>query len=1230
MGILEYTFFQNALIGSMLASIVCGLIGTYIVTRRLVFISGGITHASFGGIGLGVFLGINPILSAMIFAIASACGVEWMKQRNNVREDSAIALFWTFGMSIGIICCFLTPGFMTDLPSYLFGSILTIGYPDLILLAVLSIITILIFITSLRTIVSVAFDPVFARSQGIKVSTIEYLMMILTAITIVATLRIVGVVLAISLLTIPQMTANLFTFTFKKMTILSIFFGIIYCFCGLAISYWLNVPSGASIIFISIIIYAAIKLFKSVHSPAISILLLLITFAISGCSTQKNTSTSRWWHSFNARYNTFYNGHMAFIEGNLEKENGNKDNFTEMIPLYPVANKNSKDLGRANYDRTIEKCEKVIKQHSIKKRPEWTKNRRKTAKDVEWLNRKEYNPFIWKAWLLMGEAQFQKGMFDEAAATFSYMSRLYATQPVINAIARSWLTRCYTEQNWLYDAEDVITKQRRDSIHYKAVKVWDYAFADYYIHAAQYEKAIPYLRKVIKHERRKKQKARQWYLMGQLQSVLNNRTSAYKAFSKVISLNPPYELEFNARIAQTEVMAQGNIKKMINKLKRMAASDNNAEYLDQVYYAMGNIYLTQKDTVKAITAYEEGNKKAKRSGIEKGVLLLKLGDLYWNKEKYSDAKRCYGEAIGLLDKDRKDYDQMAQRSKVLDELVPHTDAIHLQDSLQALALMSDNDRNKAIDKVIEALLQKEKEEKKAAQEAEAEKVIQQQGANTGRPNPQRNTANNTTTQGAWYFYNPMAVNQGKATFQKQWGKRENVDDWQRVNHTVVAMNTTEQQQQETENNTDKKEKTPAEETTTTPEEERANDPHNREYYLAQIPFTDEQRAESNNIIKDALFASGVIFKDKLDNLKLSEKNLTRLVNHYPDYDKNDEAYYHLFLLYSRFGMQSEADNCLAQLKSKYATSQWTTLLADPYFIENARFGAHIEDSLYAATYNAFKADRWSEVNANTRLSAQRFPLGDNRAKFIFINGLSKLNAGDASGCITEMKEVIEKYPQSEVSEMAGMIVKGVQEGRPLHGGRFDIGDVWSRRDIALVAEKSTDTDTLSSERNTNFVFLLAYTPDSINENQMLYELARYNFTNFLVRNFDIAIDNQDVVHQMSIKGFLNYDEALQYGRQLMSNNVMRELTKNCRRIIISESNLRLLGSKYSYNDYAKFYEKTFAPLTISKEQLLNIPEEIKQQQEPERDEQNETPEDGIQNNNNTPANGDIDFDEDFF
>ena len=255
----QYSFFRNALTGSLFASIACGIIGTYIVTRRLVFISGGITHASFGGIGIGLYTGISPLLAAAVFSVLSAFGVEWLSKRSDMREDSAIAVFWTFGMAVGIIFSFLAPGFTPELSSFLFGNIMTITSGDLILLGTTSLALTTFFAIFLKPIVSIAFDREFALSQHLPVALFEYTLMMFVALTIVACLRMIGIVLAISMLTLPQMTANLFTYNFRKMIWLSILIGYVSCLGGLVLSYQLEVPSGASIIFTSIAIYAVAK-----------------------------------------------------------------------------------------------------------------------------------------------------------------------------------------------------------------------------------------------------------------------------------------------------------------------------------------------------------------------------------------------------------------------------------------------------------------------------------------------------------------------------------------------------------------------------------------------------------------------------------------------------------------------------------------------------------------------------------------------------------------------------------------------------------------------------------------------------------------------------------------------------------------------------------------------------------------------------------------------------------
>ena len=260
--LLEYKFIVNSLLAGILASISCGIIGTYIVTRRMVFLSGGITHSSFGGIGIGYFLGFNPIISAAIFGVLSALGIEFISKRSDIREDSVIGILWSFGMAIGIMFIFLTPGYAPNLMSYLFGSILTVSTLDILLMLGLSIVLILVFTFFYRIILFISYDQEFARTHKIAVSLINYVLIGLVALTIVLNIKVVGIILVISLLTIPQSIANLFTKNFRNIIIVSIVIGLIGAFMGLVISYKINIPSGASIIFSLVMIFLIAKLFQ--------------------------------------------------------------------------------------------------------------------------------------------------------------------------------------------------------------------------------------------------------------------------------------------------------------------------------------------------------------------------------------------------------------------------------------------------------------------------------------------------------------------------------------------------------------------------------------------------------------------------------------------------------------------------------------------------------------------------------------------------------------------------------------------------------------------------------------------------------------------------------------------------------------------------------------------------------------------------------------------------------
>lgn len=927
------------------------------------------------------------------------------------------------------------------------------------------------------------------------------------------------------------------------------------------------------------------------HTLIIWVIVLLLT----ACgSTKVNTAQSRFYQSFVTRFNVYHNGNEAYKEGLSAQEKSHKDNYMEIIPLFPVSKENTRSSGSGSFDKAIEKSQKAIKLHSIKQKPKKKAGRKLSEKDKLWYAKKEYNPYLHNAWMLMGKAQFQKGEFLEAASTFSYITRLYSEDPKIVAEARMRMAQCYAELEWNYEADNLLAQIGRDSIHYQLAEEYDAIMASHLLRQEQFAEALPYLEKAVKRSgRTKKQKTREYYLLGQIHKHLGNKQQAYEAFGKAIKQNPPYELEFNARIQQTETVSGNNAPKMLKTLKRMGKDPNNKDFLDQVHYAMGNIYLAQKDTVNAIAQYEKGAELSTRNGIEKGILLLQLGQIYWDRTKYVDAQRCYSEAIGLIDKEHKDYDMVNLRSTILDELVEHTVAIDLQDSLQHLATLPEAELDKVIENIIAEVIRQEEEAKKAEEEAALMAQREEALGAAQAKGPQMNTpgAMNTGDK-SWYFYNTQLVAQGKKDFQQKWGRRKLEDNWRRANKSVLADETYEGVNYDDDEEEMTTDSIASDSTAMALPDSLVTDPHDPMYYKQQIPFTEEQMIESNAILQEALFSAGIIYKDKLEDFRLAERTLRRLNTQFPDFDRTDEVYYNMYLMYSRWRRWDEAERYRQLLLTEYPYSDYTLTINDPDFATNAIYGKHIEDSLYAATYSAYMEGRHGEVESNVTLSGEKYPLGIHRPKFMFLNAMSDLQQGDQSSFLSQLKEIVGKYPQNEISELAGLIAQGMQEGRLLTSGT--LGSIWSRR--LASNEETIVADSLrqpfSSERYAPFRFVIAYEEGTVNENQLLFEVARYNFSKFMVRNFDISTSKQGGIGMIHVIGLASFDEAYQYMHRLYADPEMAVKLSGLRALLITDANLELLLKYYSIDEYTLFYEQNFTNLPLLEEEKSTLDEII--------------------------------------
>ena len=899
--------------------------------------------------------------------------------------------------------------------------------------------------------------------------------------------------------------------------------------------------------------------------------LLPLIAVVTGCSTSRNTAMSRSYQAMVTRYNVYFNGNEAYKKGYEAQEKAKKDNLLEILDLYPLSDEKARSAGKSSFDLAIEKSQKAVKLHSISVKPEKKNKATLTEAEKAFQNKIEYNPFLWHAWFLMADAQRQNGDFIEAASTYSYITKLYFDEPEIVAEAQYKMAQCYSEMGWIYEAEELFQRSGETKMGLARHQDYQARFASHLLNQERYEEGIPPLEDAMNRKGVSKyQRIREKYLLAQLYKTTGRDDDAYRMFGKVIRMSPPYDIEFHARIQQTETMANGgNIRKIMKKLKRMERDPKNKEKLDQIYYAMGNINLTQGDTVTALDLYNEGLEKSEKASPEKGILLLTMANLYWNRQDYANASRCYSQAVGMIGTDHKEYETVKLRSEVLEDLVGCTETIKLQDSLQWLSTLPEERVNQIIDQVIEDLREQDRQEEEHRKQEAREAA--RQGASA-----QMSIEDDGGSTGGWYFYNKKVVERGKKEFAKQWGNRKLEDNWRRSNKTTLAI---EERNPAAVDELDALDMDTLMDIIVDSLPPMETDPYKPEYYLQQIPYTDEAKQESDKLISAALLEQGIIYKDRLTEYSFAEKSLLRVTDDYPESDEADEALYNLYLMYSLWGRNIEAANCRTRMQQTYPESEYTIMICDSDYIDNARYGKHREDSIYVVTYAAFREGDSRTVRDNCQKSANKYPKGQHRAKFMFLDAAIDLQEGQTDTFLVKLKEIVTKYPQNEISELAGLIAQGIQNGRILQSTSF--GSIWDRRNGTA---QETLADSLlpefSDERYEPFIFILAYPDGELNQNQLLFEVARYNFTNYMMRNFDLSFETEQGIGMLQVAEFLNFDEAYVYSRNLYDDPEMARKLSGIKAVIITRKNLEILLKHYSFNDYQEFYEEHF----------LNIPE----------------------------------------
>ena len=916
----------------------------------------------------------------------------------------------------------------------------------------------------------------------------------------------------------------------------------------------------------------------------IPLLLLAIVIVLQSCSAKKNTAGSRFWQSMNTRYNVYYHGKTNYDEQIKEMEGDYEDDYSQRVFIHPAeARSNPKaPQPKGSFDRTIEKMQKAISLHSIKKKPAKKSGKQSDPKYKEWMAREEYNPFMHNCWYLLAMAEYMKGDFLNASATFRYISRHFTWKPSLVQEAQVWEALSYTAMGWDSEADNVLAHIHVDQIEDARVRALAHlAFADYYIHEHQSEQAIPHLTEAVK-KAKGAQKVRLNFLLGQLYEETGDKEMAYQAYRRAGSSNSSsYRTKFNARIKQSAVFQGYDIAGEVRALKHMTRYDRNKEYLDQIYYAIGNLYLMREDTVNAIDSYVKAAEKSTRNGIDKAISQITLGGLYFDQHKYDKAQPCYSEAIPKLNEDYPNYKQLKHRSDVLDELSVYAGNVTLQDSLLRLSKMSDEEVKAVIKKIIDELKKKEKEERDAAQREEY--LAKQNAQGNQQPNqsgganaPQTYQMNNDKS---WYFYNTATVNAGKTAFQQAWGNRKLEDNWRRRNKNTFSF------ADEDGGGTAATDSTAlaqsgdslATDTTAVDKEalKRAEDPHYEEFYLKQIPRTEEQIQAAHDVIQEGLYNMGVILKDKLEDFDAAAAEFNRLLADYPDNTYRLDTYYNMYLMYMRSGQVDRANIYRDLIISEFEESNYGQALQDPDYFNNLKNMMRDQENMYEAAYASYLDGDNTAVHEAYAEMMSKYPLSKIMPKFMFIDALSYVTERNYDKFKQVIKEMLERYPETDITPVASGIVKNLNAGRKLAGGGSNArGMVWSTR-------LSNDTTAQDLERKfTPFaedndkpqVFILLYPTDSVSTNQLLYEVARHNFTAFKVKDYDLEQMTFGRLGLLVVKGFENFGEVKHY-RTLFEQDESMAIPEQVHLVLISESNFQLLLNEgRSFEDYFDYLE----------------------------------------------------------
>lgn len=906
------------------------------------------------------------------------------------------------------------------------------------------------------------------------------------------------------------------------------------------------------------------------------VLFLLIIVSFS-CSTKKNKWYNRAYHTTVAHYNAYWNGNDAFKQGVKSIKENQHDDFSRILNIYKVGSQEQSASAKPNMDRAIEKSSKVIKKHSM------------------FIDKKERNPEIKKAYLLIGKASFYKKDYKVAQATFRHIVSGWKDEPIMyEAMIWQAFTSCMEKDYSLAESTlDQVRNKIADNKAPKSLNKFLYSvYADNAIYQKKYSKALEYIQLTRKYSNSRSLNTRLMFIEAQLYQQAQELEYASKLFGKVAIRAKQYDMQFAAQLHQAMCYdpKKGDSKKIKSKLEKMADEDKNLEYKDQIYYALAEIYYKDKNVDRACEYWAKSVSASFQNTNQKIASSIRLADVnYEILEKYEPAHDYYDTALTVMKKDYPDYTIIKNKQIVLANLVTNLRIVTRWDSLLALSDLSQADLDKKIDTWIKEYKKKQEEIKKA--ELLAKALLSQ----SNRQNP----FNQSQQVSSWYFYNLTTVQAGKAEFIRIWGQRKYEDNWrlsdrqQSFEFEEIDMDSTQTDQADSldENGNPK-----------SPQLAANKNPESKEYYTKDIPRTQEKKDSIHSEISKALLEAGYIYYQGLSNNGKAIETFLNLQKRYPTYPTTLPSSYHLYKIYDKIGQTPNANYYKNKILKEFPESEFAMMIQNPDYWQEISSINSESDKIYNEVYNTYTLKDYQQTIVQAKQAINDLHFGPYIPKLLYLEAISKGKIYGIDSLMNDLNLIVYNYPQHSITPTIENQLKYLSANyniasqnltykeKPLENknqiNQYTKSENPNNKDTVqdskteIIDHTISDEDILDAEslvyryRNMEHFYVIIFDDDKLNSSEFKIKFSDYNSKYYKSDNLKLTSMLFTMSEQMiTVNRFESIEKAMSYYKDLISNNeVLNDIDPTLfKHFIISTQNYPTFYNRKNIPAYLKFF-----------------------------------------------------------